>query len=41
MGGEYVLSALEIQNHNEIGLQFEGVFTTPQSFFEIYLYKVK
>ncbi|HEY8444295.1 MAG TPA: DUF6044 family protein [Clostridia bacterium] len=40
MGGEYILSAVEIKNYNELNLNFEGLFTTPQSYFNIYLYKV-
>lgn len=40
MGGEYIFSAVEIQNYNDLGLKFEGNFTTPKSYFNIYLYKV-
>ena len=40
MGGDYILSAVEIKNYNELGIQFEGAFTTPKSYFNIHLYKV-
>lgn len=40
MGGEYIFSAVRIKNYDELNLGFEGVFTTPQSYFNIYLYRV-
>lgn len=40
MGGEYIFSAVEIKNYEDLNLNFEGLFTTPKSYFSIYLYKV-
>lgn len=39
MGGEYIFSAVEIKNYQQLNLSFEGVFTTPQSYFKVYLYQ--
>lgn len=40
MGGEYIFSAVKIENFEELNLSFESYFTTPQSYWGIYLYKV-
>ena len=40
MGGDYIFSALPINNFEELSLTFEGNFDTPTSFWRIYLYKV-
>lgn len=39
MGGQYIFSALPIENAEENQLQLEKVFTTEQSVWKIYLYK--
>ncbi|GAA0590464.1 DUF6044 family protein [Virgibacillus siamensis] len=41
LGGDYVLSALPIQNHRQNNLRFERSFTTADSPWKIYLYKVE
>lgn len=41
MGGEYVLSAVEILNYEENALSFEGKFSDSLSYWDIYLYKVQ
>src|SRR5690625_1551145 len=41
LGGEYVLSGLPIENHNETGLQFEETFEHPGTYWKIFLYRVK
>ncbi|RSL34770.1 hypothetical protein D7Z54_02730 [Salibacterium salarium] len=41
MGGEYVLSAVEIKNAEENNLQLEKVFENEDSVWEIYLYKAE
>lgn len=40
MGGEYVISAAQIENSTQIGLRFEREFSSPGSFWHIYLYYV-
>lgn len=40
MGGEYVLSGVEILNYKENELAFEGKFSDSSSYWDIYLYKV-
>lgn len=40
MGGEYVLSAVEILNYKENELSFEGKFSDSSSYWDIYLYRV-
>jgi len=40
MGGEYVISAVEIENGAQHGLRLEKEFFTPDSFWHIYLYYV-
>ncbi|WP_163530156.1 DUF6044 family protein [Halobacillus ihumii] len=40
MGGDYVLSALPISNHRELGLVFEQSFENASSPWKIYLYRV-
>jgi hypothetical protein len=40
MGGEYVLSAVEILNYTENDLSFDGKFSDSSSYWDIYLYKV-
>ncbi|MFD2923968.1 DUF6044 family protein [Halobacillus naozhouensis] len=40
MGGDYVLSALPIQNHEKIDLEFEQSFQNKSSPWKIYLYRV-
>ncbi|EID5102187.1 hypothetical protein LB686_001073 [Listeria monocytogenes] len=39
VGGEYVLSAVPIDNSSEVGLQFEKAFDNKESYWKIYLYK--
>ncbi|UOQ92974.1 DUF6044 family protein [Halobacillus shinanisalinarum] len=41
MGGDYVLSALPIENHESIGLEFEKAFQHASSPWKIHLYKVE
>ena len=41
MGGEYILSAVEIKNYNDISLSFEKLFYDNNSAWDIYLYKIK
>ncbi|HLR61999.1 MAG TPA: DUF6044 family protein [Lentibacillus sp.] len=41
MGGDYVLSALPIENHEENGLAFERSFENDKSIYRIYLYRIK
>ncbi|HLY40614.1 MAG TPA: DUF6044 family protein [Terracidiphilus sp.] len=40
MGGEYVISAAEIENSAQRGLRFEKEFSSSDSFWHIYLYSV-
>ncbi len=40
LGGEYILSAVEIGNYQENGLDFEGKFSDGMSYWDVYLYKV-
>lgn len=40
LGGKYILSGLPINNAEELGVNFEGSFTTENSYWEIYLYEV-
>lgn len=40
MGGDYVLSAVEITNYDKLNLHYEKFFYDKDSFWEIYLYKV-
>ncbi|MBC6296347.1 hypothetical protein HCJ45_04340 [Listeria sp. FSL L7-1517] len=39
VGGEYVLSAVPIDNASQQGLKFEKAFSDKQSYWKIYLYK--
>ncbi len=41
LGGKYLISAVEIKNHDDVGLHFERTFTDDQSWWKIYLYSVK
>jgi Protein of unknown function (DUF6044) len=41
LGGKYLISAVEIKNHDDVGLHFEKIFTDNQSWWKIYLYSVK
>lgn len=41
MGGKYLVSAVEIKNCQQHGLQLEGIFNDDQSWWTIYLYSVK
>lgn len=41
LGGEYILSAAEITNYQENGLEFVKVFREGWSIWEIYLYRVR
>lgn len=41
LGGEYILSSLQIENHERIGLKFEKSFEHPETKWKIYLYQVK
>lgn len=41
MGGEYIFSAMEIVNCEELGLSPEGVFETPGSYYKVYLYHLR
>lgn len=41
MGGDYVLSALPIENHEENQLAFERSFENSESIYKIYLYQVE
>lgn len=40
LGGKYILSGVPIKNAQELGLTFEGSFTTENSYWKIYLYQV-
>ncbi|MBF2477571.1 DUF6044 family protein [Listeria marthii] len=40
VGGEYILSAVPIDNAPDVGLQFEKAFNNKESYWKIYLYKV-
>jgi hypothetical protein len=40
MGGEYVISAVRIENNAQIGLRLEKEFVTSDSFWHLYLYYV-
>ncbi|WP_404454674.1 DUF6044 family protein [Virgibacillus necropolis] len=40
LGGDYVFSALPINNHQKIGLTFKKSFKSAQSPWKIYLYKI-
>ncbi len=40
MGGDYILSALEIKNSNENNLAFVGKFSSPETPLKVYLYEV-
>ncbi|MBC1520117.1 YfhO family protein [Listeria aquatica] len=40
LGGEYILSAVPIDNASEQNLKFEKAFNNKQSYWKIYLYKV-
>lgn len=40
MGGEYIISSVEILNADELQLQLEKKFEHPDSFWDIYLYKM-
>jgi hypothetical protein len=41
MGGRFLISAVEIRNHDAQGLHLEKVFSDDQSWWTIYLYSVK
>lgn len=41
MGGDYVLSGVPIENHDETGLTFEKTFEHPGTQWKIYLYQVE
>lgn len=41
LGGQYILSAAEIMNYQEEGLEFSGVFDDAESAWRIYLYEVE
>ncbi|MBC1368458.1 hypothetical protein HCJ72_08340 [Listeria welshimeri] len=41
VGGEYLLSAVPIDNASEVGLKYEKAFNNKESYWKIYLYKVK
>jgi hypothetical protein len=41
MGGKYLISGVEIRNCGETGLQLEKIFTDPESWWDIFLYRVK
>ncbi len=40
MGGKYLISAVEIKNHDQIGLHLEKTFSDDQSWWTIYLYSL-
>lgn len=40
MGGRYLFSSVPIDNHQENGLQLDKIFTSKESAWKIYLYKV-
>jgi hypothetical protein len=40
LGADYVISAVEIQGHEELGLRLEGVFERDDSPWQIYLYSL-
>jgi hypothetical protein len=40
MGGQYVISAVYIENSSELGLRLEKEFYSPNSYWHIYLYSV-
>jgi hypothetical protein len=39
--GKFLISAVEIRNHDDVGLHFEKEFKDPESWWTIYLYSVK
>lgn len=41
LGGKFVISAVEIQNHDTVGLEFVKKFENNSSWWDIYLYRVK
>lgn len=40
LGCQYVLSAVDIKNHESLGLKMVGDYTTPESFWRIRVYKL-
>ncbi len=40
MGGNYIISSVEIANHKELGLTLEKTFNNPNSFWQVRLYKI-
>jgi len=40
MGGDYIFSALPINNYQELNLSLDGIFERDNSYWKIYLYKV-
>lgn len=40
LGGKYIFSGIPIENHTELGLEFEKSFSTKDSYWKIHLYRV-
>jgi hypothetical protein len=40
MGGQYVIAAVNIEDSAKLGLKFEKEFSSPDSFWDLYLYSV-
>lgn len=41
LGGQYLISAVEVENHDAVGLHFEKKFEHPESWWTIYLYRAE
>jgi len=41
LGGKYLISGVDIKNHDAVGLHLEKVFRDEDSWWIIYLYSVK
>lgn len=41
MGCEYIISSVAINNYRDLNLSLVNIFTTPDSFWELFVYKVK
>jgi Protein of unknown function (DUF6044) len=40
MGGKYIIAGVPIENHDAIGLHFVQSFSSPESFYELFLYEI-
>ena len=41
MGGEYILSAVKINNYDQNNLSYEGKFSDTRAYWDVYLYKIR